>query len=159
MASLIEKVILPKHEQTAASGVKDALGAAQGPLLRTPGGAEVAIPAELAHLFERLADAAAQGLEIAVTVGDPRLRPREAAAELGMSRTHLCSLMDAGEIAYENVGTHRRVPKSEVDRYRAARAEQVADRYRAATAELPDVPDQPMTKLPRRAPRRPRTVS
>lgn len=154
MLDSIEKITLPEHEKLAATTVKDALAAATGPFLRTGNGSDVAIPPELAHMFERLAEAAANGQEITVTVGDPRLRPREAAAALGMSRTYLCELMDAGEINFERVGTHRRIPHSEVERYRVVRAAEIAARYARATAGLPDAPDEPMEKLRGQAPRR-----
>lgn len=155
MTGTIEKLTLPEHEQVAAAGVKAALQVEQGPSLRTTNGADMPIPPELAHLFQILAEAAEQGQEITVTVGDPRLRPREAAAELGMSRTHLCKLMDDGLIAFERVGTHRRIARSEVDRFRQERAEQLAARYAAATKDLPDAPDEPMGKIAGPAPRRP----
>lgn len=155
MQSLVENFTLPEQHQSAAEGLGAALRREGRPFLRTAGGDDVAIPAELAHMFQILAQAAAQGQEISVTVGDPRLRPREAADELGMSRTYLCRLMDEGEIAYERVGTHRRIARSEVARYRLRRAEQTAARYAAATSGLPDAPDEPMEKLPGSAPRRP----
>ncbi len=159
MAALIEKFTLPEHEQSAASGVVAVLQAESqtdvGPFLRTSHGADVAIPHDLARLFEHLADAAAQGQQISVAIGDPRLRPREAADELGMSRTYLCRLMDRGEIAFEKVGTHRRIPRSEVDRYRLERAARLAADYQARTSDLPDAPDEPMEQLRGPAPRRP----
>lgn len=154
MLDSIEKLTLPEHEQQAATTVKAALAAESGPFLRTGNGDDVAIPADLAHLFETLADAAASGHEITVTIGDPRLRPREAAAALGMSRTYLCELMDTGKIGFERVGTHRRIPHSEVERYRSVRATEIARRYAQATSGLPDAPDEPMEKLPGPAPRR-----
>ncbi len=130
MTGTIEKITLPEHEQAAAGGVVAAPQVEQGASLRTPSGSDLPIPPELAHLFEVLAGAAASGHEITVTVGDPRLRPRDAAAELCMSRTHLCKLMDDGRLAFERVGTHRRIARSEVERFRHERANRIAEIFR-----------------------------
>ncbi|MFV1988962.1 MAG: helix-turn-helix domain-containing protein [Gemmatimonadota bacterium] len=41
----------------------------------------------------------------------------QAAAELGMSRPTLIDLLDRGELSYRMVGTHRRIPRADVERY------------------------------------------
>jgi excisionase family DNA binding protein len=45
--------------------------------------------------------------------------PTTAAAELGISRTHLRHLMDSGLIAFHMVGSHHRITRAEVERVRA----------------------------------------
>ena len=42
----------------------------------------------------------------------------QAASELGMSRPTLIDLLERGELSYRMVGTHRRVTRAEVERYK-----------------------------------------
>ncbi len=42
----------------------------------------------------------------------------QAASELAMSRPTLIDLLEQGELRYRMVGTHRRIPRAEVERYR-----------------------------------------
>lgn len=45
------------------------------------------------------------------------LRPEEAAESLGLSRSLLYQLMASGEIAHVKIGTARRIPAAELERY------------------------------------------
>jgi excisionase family DNA binding protein len=47
---------------------------------------------------------------------DAMLKTGEVARLLGVSRQHVANLCDRGEIEHVRVGTHRRIPHSEVDR-------------------------------------------
>lgn len=156
MTEVLEKKLgaMAPADRAMADDVREALD--REPHFVTNGGREIAIPAGLADLFEDLAAAAARGETVAIRIGEPvALTARQAANELGMSRTTLCKLMDRGEIAGTRVGTHRRIPAAEVERYRSVRGRAAAAGYEAAIAGLDDVEDEVMTKLPGRAPKRP----
>lgn len=59
-----------------------------------------------------------------VTIGslDSLLTTSQAADFLSFSRAYLCRLMDRGDIAYEYVGTHRRIRLNEVLRFDQSRS-------------------------------------
>lgn len=125
--------------------------------VRKATGEVIEIPAALAELFETLARAAANGDPVSVRIGgSDLLTARQAAEELGISRTHLCKLMDTGEIEGTRAGTHRRISVDAIEAYRSARAAAAAVKYRDAVAGVPDVPDAPMPILEGAAPPRPR---
>jgi excisionase family DNA binding protein len=158
MPDLIDRDLteLSPPEQGEARALQAALHDKSATFCRA-GGEPIAVPDALADLFEALARAAAEGQPVSIRIGGSALlTARQAAEALGMSRTHLCKLMDSGEIQGSRVGTHRRIAPEEIERYRAARADELAQRYADATRDLPDVPDEPMPKLAGRAPRRPR---
>ena len=55
-----------------------------------------------------------KGKDVAYADLDKPLTPNEAAALLGMSRPHLLKLLRAGQIDGDMVGTHHKIPMSEV---------------------------------------------
>lgn len=66
------------------------------------------------------------------------LTPNAAAKALGISRTHLRHLMDNGAITFRMVGTHHRIPPTEVARVKAEwdrRSQAMAD-AEAASADI-----------------------
>jgi excisionase family DNA binding protein len=52
---------------------------------------------------------------------DKMLKTGEVARLLGVSRQHVADLCDRGQIEHIRVGTHRRIPRSEVDRLTGTR--------------------------------------
>lgn len=86
-----------------------------------PNGVRQAIPPSIFLALRQVADALAAGGEVTVSLGDPLMTTRQAAAALDVSRSHLLKLLDDGQITFERVGTHRRVRGSEVARFRDAR--------------------------------------
>jgi excisionase family DNA binding protein len=89
--------------------------------LVSPDGERLAIPPSIFAALRQVADALAAGGEVSVSLGDPLMTSRQAALGLDVSRSHLLKLLDTGELAFERVGTHRRVRGSEIARYRDAR--------------------------------------
>ena len=76
---------------------------------------------ELAEAFYAVAAGLAEGHTVIVGTSEDDLTTTQAAAELGMSRPTLINLLQAGELDYHMVGSHRRIPRGEVLRYREAR--------------------------------------
>ena len=63
---------------------------------------------------------------------DQELTPNEAAKHLKMSRTHLCKLLDRGDIPSHKVGSHRRILVSdlmEFNRQRHADQLELAEKF------------------------------
>ncbi|WP_020421174.1 excisionase family DNA-binding protein [Amycolatopsis sp. ATCC 39116] len=85
---------------------------------------------ELQELLQTLANCLRAGEDIIAHSPTATLTPNQAAKELGMSRTHLCKLLDAGVIPSHRVGRDRRIYLADV-----ARFEQARDRDRRELAE------------------------
>lgn len=79
---------------------------------------EIVLPANLARLVRDVLACVAQGQPVPVLPLQAELTTNQAADLLGVSRTHLIRLLEAGEIAFRQVGTKRRIPVSDLLRYR-----------------------------------------
>jgi len=102
--------------------------------LHVEGQKEIRLPKRItALLFEILAEVA-QGHSVSIGTQDEELTTGEAADLLNVSRPHLVKLLEAGEIPFHKVGTHRRVNRADVLDYKARQR----DRAEAAMRELAD---------------------
>jgi excisionase family DNA binding protein len=79
---------------------------------------EITLPANLARLVRDVLAYVAQGQPVTVLPVLAELTTNQAADLLGVSRPHLIKLLETGEIAFRQVGTKRRVPVSDLLRYR-----------------------------------------
>ena len=101
--------------------MKEALQAARKE--RTRGSTRVAgveLSAGAGEALERILDEFAKGNAVLVEGcrDVPEYTTTQAASELGMSRPTLIDLLEQGELSYRMVGTHRRVLREEVERYK-----------------------------------------
>ena len=90
------------------------------------------LPPMVKALLREIADYVRSGETIYMLAADQELSPNEAAKHLKMSRTHLCKLLDRGEIPSHKVGSHRRILVSdlvEVNRQRHADQLELAERF------------------------------
>lgn len=93
-----------------------------GPVtIQTAGGA-VELPTAAADAVRHLLIELASGASVHVLADDADLTTQEAADWLGISRTYLVRLIDAGKVPAHLVGTHRRLRASDVLAYQARRA-------------------------------------
>ena len=72
------------------------------------------LPPQVKALIHEIVDYVRSGETIYLLHKDEELTPNEAAEHLKMSRTHLCKLLDRGEIPFRKVGTHRRILVSDL---------------------------------------------
>ena len=88
----------------------------------------VELPSEVCDALRRLVVALDSGLAVAIVPEDlaaPTIvTTQEAADLLGVSRPTVVRLLEAGRIAYERVGTHRRLLRRDVLLYREARRQE-----------------------------------
>lgn len=68
----------------------------------------VAAP-ELREFLLTISHCVSSGAELTAAIPNESVSPNDAAALLGMSRTHLYKLLDNGDVPSFNVGTHRRI--------------------------------------------------
>lgn len=79
------------------------------PLRDPDGGDDLTVPREAAELLQRILAAMAAGTPVTVAPDHAELTTQQAADFLGTSRPFLIKLLEAGDISYRLVGTHRRV--------------------------------------------------
>jgi excisionase family DNA binding protein len=97
-------------------------GGEDGASLRlvTSGGEEVDVPPALFGLLVSVAEELGRGNGVSVLPLHRQLTTSEAAQLLNVSRPHVISLLERGDLPFEKVGTHRRVRLADVLAYRAA---------------------------------------
>jgi excisionase family DNA binding protein len=97
----------------------------------------LAVPRSVVELLAKVLAHMATGQAVSVVPTHAELTTQQAASLLNVSRPHLISLLDAGEIEYRKVGTHRRV-----------RVDSLMDYKRKDDRERRDVADE-LTELNR----------
>ena len=88
-------------------------------------------------------------------IESPLLSTGDVASVLGVSRQHVVDLCDRGDLIFVRVGSHRRVPRSELDRLLGAVHEQKLTRdqerslwlHRAVLAELVENPEDVLARV------------
>jgi excisionase family DNA binding protein len=93
------------------------------------------LPREAAELLAGMLAHLGAGRGVSVVPADAELTTQQAADMLNVSRPFLVGLLNAGEIEYRNVGTHRRIKASSLIEYK----QQDDQRRRAAADELTQI--------------------
>ncbi|MGW8590410.1 helix-turn-helix domain-containing protein [Dietzia sp. NPDC055343] len=75
----------------------------------------------LSVFLQNVLAATARGADIGLVADDAELSPNQAAELLKMSRPHLLSFMDRGDLRFYRVGTHRRIKMTDLREFMAAR--------------------------------------
>ncbi len=89
--------------------------------LIAPSGEEFEIPDALFHALHQTVHYLARGRAVAIVPYDKMLTTQQAADLLNVSRPYLVRLLEAGEIPFERVGTHRRIRFEDLMAYRRKR--------------------------------------
>jgi excisionase family DNA binding protein len=88
------------------------------PRLVTSDGEELDVPPALFELLVAVAEELERGNGVSVLPLHRQLTTTEAAQLLNVSRPHVITLLERGELPFEKVGTHRRVRLADVLAYR-----------------------------------------
>ncbi|MDR1635477.1 MAG: helix-turn-helix domain-containing protein [Bifidobacteriaceae bacterium] len=133
----------PADTELAVSALRelDAVLGAEGPVRLRLGGqaGEVEVPRSALAALARVLASFAHGEGVTVLPSQAELTTQQAADALRVSRPFLIGLLDAGQIEYRLVGTHRRVKAASLIRYMRdddARRQAAADELAAETREL-----------------------
>jgi excisionase family DNA binding protein len=118
----------PEPSFTAVGTEKNAGGAKAKP---------VNVPAELTKLLREVIQTIAEGGSVTIKTLPNELSTTVAADELGVSRPTLMRMIRDGEIHAHKVGTHTRLKRADVEKFRRARLA----RQRAAFEELRQLED------------------
>lgn len=143
MSDIATLVPEPADTELAASalrGIDAALGT-EGPVRLHLAGQmdEVEVPRSALAALAHVLDSFAHGESVTVLPSQSELTTQQAADALNVSRPFLIGLLEAGQIAYRTVGTHRRVKAASLIRYLCeddARRQAAADALSAETREL-----------------------
>ena len=79
---------------------------------------DMPLPRDLMTVILEILTEVAQGHSVSVGSEEEELTTSEAAELLGVSRPHLVKLLEEGEIPFRKVGTHRRVRREDVLKYK-----------------------------------------
>lgn len=99
----------------------------------------LALPRSAVELMARILAHMAAGRSVSVVPLNAELTTQQAADMLNVSRPFLVGLLDAGEIEYRHVGTHRRIKASSLISYQRqddARRRGAAEELTALSQEL-----------------------
>lgn len=88
-------------------------------LVGEAGETEITVPAAAAELFAEILAEMAKGHAVALTPIHGELTTQEAAELLNVSRPHLVTLLEKGELPFRKVGTHRRIAAADLFAYKA----------------------------------------
>jgi len=97
------------------------------------------VPRAVVDLVAEILRNMAQGRGVSIVPSTAELTTQQAADLLNVSRPFLIGLLEAGEIEYRKVGTHRRVRADDLLAYRAAddqRRREAADELTALGQEM-----------------------
>jgi excisionase family DNA binding protein len=103
------------------------------------GAEQLTLPRSVVEAVAGILAHMAAGQSVSVVPHNAELTTQQAADLLNVSRPFLVGLLDAGEIEYHRVGTHRRITASSLLDYRRrddARRRGVADELTALSQEL-----------------------
>lgn len=138
--SLGHRLFLTENELEQARSVVDALPEQPARFVaRSEGDGDVAVPAELSRLIEKVLRIVASGGSVALGAMPDELTTTVAAEQLGMSRPTLMQKIKDGEIPAHKVGSHTRVKEADVAAFAEKRmhdSRRVFDELRALEAEL-----------------------
>lgn len=94
------------------------------PTLTGQRGEEMVLPEPLYSVLREAVKNLQQGQLVSVIAREERLSTQMAAEILGCSRPHVVKLLEAGEMPFEMVGSHRRIRYADVMAYRKKRDEE-----------------------------------
>ena len=118
----IDAADLSPQEKAELPRLLQSLQASGHALLTTPEGQHVALPAPVYQLLVQVLSAMKQGRALSLMPEDEAFTTQAAADQLGMSRQHLVTLLEKGEIPFHRVGKHRRIRLKDLLAYEQTRA-------------------------------------
>lgn len=127
MADLLDKqeAVLPsKEDAELAAESSRILAKARGEnslRVRLNEHEELTLPKSVTHLLYHILTEMSHGNAVTIIPVHAELTTQEAADHLNVSRPYLIKLLEAGDIAYHMVGTHRRIRFDDLDAYKKAK--------------------------------------
>src|SRR5262245_51989800 len=107
--------------------LKEYLAKGQSPIIKVGKGKEIPLPESLINLISQALTKAVDGKKIVIIEEDDEVSPEKAAEFLHISRPFLVKRLDAGEIPFHMVGSHRRILMSDLIEYKRKRKERTQE--------------------------------
>lgn len=107
--------------------LKEYLSKGQVASIRVGKGKEIPLPESLINLLSQALTKAVAGKKVVIVEEDDEVSPEKAAEFLHVSRPFLVKQLDAGEIPFHMVGTHRRILMSDIMEYKRKRKERTRE--------------------------------
>lgn len=135
----------PHHIERIVDPPGDDLAQLASVLCRRPGaectvdvdGRRADVPESLREVLADIVAALSRGESISLVSHEPTVTTQEAADLLGVSRPTLVRLLERGEIAYDQPGSHRRVSLRDVVQYQRSHHHEDAHHQEPSTEEAP----------------------
>ena len=119
--------------------LKEYLAKGQTAGIKLGKGKEILLPESLVNLLLQAFTKAADGKKIVIVEEDEEVSPEKAAEFLRVSRPFLVKKLDAGEVPFHWVGSHRRILMSDLVMYkrkRRERSQEILSQMREEAEEL-----------------------
>jgi excisionase family DNA binding protein len=130
-----EDVRIARESAPKLNRLKHACGAVNVTVGRGTEAEKMQLPQPVLEMLSVILDELADGHAVTVAPLDREITTQAAADLLNVSRPYLVKQLEAGQIPFRKVGTHRRVRLADVLRYRA-RLEAEAERAYSELVEL-----------------------
>lgn len=105
----VDASLLSEEDRASLRPILDLARRGGHPCLRSADGTEIKLPEPLFELLVRVTQDIQQGKAVVLMPEDETFTTQAAANFLGMSRQHFVSLIEAGQLPFHRVGSHRRV--------------------------------------------------
>lgn len=105
----LDASLMSKVERGRLPMLRDMIRRDRHPKLKSKDGTEILLPQVLNDFLVQVLDGMMQGKAITLMPEDETFTTQAAANFLGMSRQFLVKLLEAKEIPFHRVGTHRRI--------------------------------------------------
>ncbi len=118
--------------------LKAQLAKGQAARIRVGKGKEITLPESLINMFSQALTKAADGKKVVIIEEDEEVSTEEAAEFLRVSRPFLIKQLEAGEIPFHKVGTHRRILMADLLEYKRMRKARTQEILRQMREEAED---------------------
>jgi len=134
-----EPIAAAREEREALEAIEEIAQSADAMLVEPGTGRQVALPKAARAVLLAAAHALRRGGRVSLIPVGASLTTQQAAELLNVSRPYLIRILEAGDLPYEMVGTHRRLDLDDVLRYRAQRTQRRRDALRRLSEEADEL--------------------